>query len=137
MRLSTPRFEVFVTTIALILAFQAGPSMALGEDQPGDSRAPVVVNPKTIDDATLKQTAKAFVKVRQIVERANQDIGKATNDAEKQQIVKRAEYQKIAAVEAEGLQPQRYNQVIELAKADNAFERKFMSYVDKVKSSRS
>jgi hypothetical protein len=95
------------------------------------------VSPKTIDDATLKRTAKAFLKVRRIVEIAKRDIGKAANDAEKQQIVKRAEYQKIAAVEAEDLQPQQYNQVIELAKVDSDFERKFMSYVDGVKNSRS
>lgn len=143
MRFSTARFELFVTTLALILAFQASPSMALGQEgdggqsSGGNSAAPAVVSPKTIDDATLKRTAKAFLKVRQIVEVAKQDIGKATSDTEKQQIIKRAEYQKIAAVEAEDLQPQQYNQVIELAQTDSVFERKFMSYVDGVKNSRS
>ncbi len=141
MRFSTARFEVFATTLALILAFQVSPRIAFaqegdgGRSSGGDSAAPAVVSPKTIDDATLERTAKAFVKVRQIVEIEKQDIGKATTDAAKQQIAQRAESQKIAAVEAEGVHPQQYNQVIELAKVDSTFDRKFMSYVDKVKNS--
>ncbi len=69
--------------LALILAFHTSPSMALGQEgeggrrSGGDSAASAVASPKTIDDATLKRTAKAFLKVRQIIEIAKQDIGKA------------------------------------------------------------
>ena len=43
----------------------------------------------------------------------------------------------MAAVKAEGLQPQQYNQVIQLARVDKAFEQKFLSYVHKVQNSSS
>ena len=43
----------------------------------------------------------------------------------------------MAAVKAEGLQPQQYNQVIQLARVDKAFEQKFLSYVNDVKDSSS
>jgi hypothetical protein len=33
------------------------------------------------------------------------------------------------------LQPEQYNQVIQLAQSDNAFQQKFLSYIDKVKNS--
>jgi hypothetical protein len=39
------------------------------------------------------------------------------------------------AVKAEGLQPQQYNQVIQLAEVDRAFQRRFLSYVDKAETS--
>ena len=95
------------------------------------------VNPNTIDDATLKQTAKAYVKVRQIVQKAELDLNNTTDNAQQQQIAKQAESRKMAAVRAEGLQPQQYNQVIQLARVDKAFEQKFLSYVNAVKNSSS
>jgi hypothetical protein len=58
----------------------------------------------------VKQTAKAFVKVRQIVYEANRDISSTTDKARQQQIAKQAEAKKMSAVKAEGLQPQQYNQ---------------------------
>jgi hypothetical protein len=41
----------------------------------------------------------------------------------------------MAAVKSEGLQPQQYNQVIQLARADKSFEQKFLSYVNEVRNS--
>jgi Domain of unknown function (DUF4168) len=105
-----------------------------GPSNPGYSGASGV-NPNAIGDATVKQTAKAFVKVRQIVQEANRDISSTTDKAQQQQIAKQAEAKKMSAVKAEGLQPQQYNQVIQLARVDKAFEQKFLSYVNDVKGS--
>ena len=41
----------------------------------------------------------------------------------------------MAAVKAEGLQPQQYNQVIQLVQADKSVQQKFLSYVNEVKNS--
>ena len=71
------------------------------------------------------------------MDKANQDLQNTTDNAQQQQIAKQAELGKIAAVKAEGLQPQQYNQIIQLAQADKAFEQKFLSYVDEVKKSSS
>jgi hypothetical protein len=55
------------TTLGLTLTFVISSGVALGQEgnagqsNPGYSGASGAVNPDTIDDATLKQTAKAYV----------------------------------------------------------------------------
>jgi hypothetical protein len=83
----------------------------------------------------VKQTAKAYVKVRQIVQKAQQAISNSSDDAQKQQIAEQAESEKVTAVKAEGVQPQQFNQVMQLARVDKAFQQKFLSYVNEVKNS--
>ena len=142
MVLSTKPF-VYVAILGLTLTFLVSSGVAQGQEgnagqsNPGYSGAASASNPSTIDDATLKQTAKAYVKVQQIVQQANQDLNKTNDKAQQQEIANQAESRKMAAVKAEGLQPQQYNQVIQLARTDKAFEQKFLSYVDKVQNSSS
>jgi hypothetical protein len=50
------------------------------------------------------------------VREANQDLSKTNDNAQQQEIAKQAESRKMAAVKAEGLQPQQYNQVLQLAR---------------------
>jgi hypothetical protein len=108
-------FAVYAAILALTLTFLISSRVAMGQggaaagqSNPGYSGASGAVNPSRIDDATLKQTAKAFVKVRQIVREANQDLNKTNDNAQQLEIAKQAESRKMAAVKAEGLQPQQY-----------------------------
>jgi len=141
MKLSTKIFAISAAMLALPLAFLISSGMALGQagnsgqSDHSYSGAPSAVNPDTIDEGTLKQTAKAFVKIRQIVQTAQQAVNNTGDDAQKEQIAKQAESREMAAVKAEGLQPQQYNQVIQLAQVDKAFQQKFLSYVNKMKNS--
>jgi hypothetical protein len=135
-------FTVFCGMLGLTLTFLISTGLARGQDgnagqsRSGYSGAPNEVDTRTIDDTTLKQTAKAYVKVRQIVQNAQQDLNNSGDDTSKQQqIVKQAESEKIAVVQAEGLRPQQYNQVIQLARVDKSFQQRFFSYVDKEKRS--
>jgi hypothetical protein len=143
MMFSMNKFSLYGAVLGLTLTFLISSGVARGQggnggqSNPGYSGAPGAVNPNTINDATLKQTAKAYVKVRQIVQKAEQDLNNTTDNAQQQQIAKQAESRKMAAVKAEGLQPQQYNQVIQLARVDKAFEQKFLSYVNAVKNSSS
>jgi hypothetical protein len=140
---STKTSAVYATILGLTLTFLVSSGVALGQEGNAGQNNPVysgasgVVNPSTIDDATLKQTAKAYVKVHQIVQAANQDLNKTNDKAQQQQIANQAEARKMAAVKAEGLQPQQYNEVLQLARNDKAFEQKFLSYVNKVENSSS
>jgi len=118
--------------------------MALGQEgktnegSSGYSGTPSAVDPGSVNDATIRQTAKAYLQVRQIVQNAQQALNNSANDTVKQQqIVKQTESQKIAVVKAEGLQPEQYNHVIQLARADSNFRQKFLSYVDKESKSSS
>jgi hypothetical protein len=72
--------------------------------------------------------------VRKIVQTAQQALNNVDDDAQKQQIAEQAESKKLAAVKSEGLQPQQYNQVIQLARADKSFEQQFLSYVNEMNS---
>ena len=135
MMLAMKPFALYAAILGLTLTFLVSSGVALGQEgnagqsNPGYSGASGAVNPSRIDDATLQQTAKAYVKVHQIVREANQDINKTNDNAQQQKIAKKAESRKMAAVKAEGLQPQQYNEVIRLARTDKAFEQKFLSYV--------
>jgi hypothetical protein len=141
MRLSTNILTISVAMLAFSLTFLISPGVALaqagntGQSNPGYSGATGAVNSGTIDDATVKQSAKAYVKVRQIMQSSQQALSNTRDDAQKQQIAEQAESKKMAAVKSEGLQPQQYNQVIQLARADKSFEQKFLSYVNEVKNS--
>jgi hypothetical protein len=134
---------VYATILGLTLTFLVSSGVALGQEgnagqsNPAYSGASGSVNPSRIDDATLKQTAKAYIKVQQIVQEANQDLNKTNDKAQQQEIARQAESMKIAAVKAEGLRPQQYNEVLQLARTDRAFEQKFLSYVNKVQNSSS
>lgn len=141
MRYSHNTFAIYVATLALVLTFPIVSGVALGQEgntdqsNPAYSGAPTAANPKTIDDETLKQTAKAYVKVRQIVQNGERALKNTSDDDQKRQIVAQVESKKLAAVKAEGLQPQQYDQVIQLAQADKAVQQKFLSYVKEVKDS--
>jgi hypothetical protein len=143
MMFSANNFAVYAAFVVLSLTFLISSGVVLGQEgnagqsNPGYSGASGVVNPDTIDDTTVKQTAKAYVKVRQIVQTAEQAINNTTNSDQQRQIVKQAESRKMAVVKAEGLQPQQYNQVLQLARLDKTFEQRFLSYVNDVKNSSS
>jgi len=125
----------YAAMLALILTLLVSWGVALGQDgnaganNPGHSGA---FKPQTIDDATVKRTAKALVKVQRIVASAEQEINRANSDQQKQQIAAQAEADKTDAVKAEGLQPQQYNQVLVLARTDNGLRQKLLSYVSKL-----
>jgi len=134
--------NVGAAVAGFIVTFLILPGLSLGQDgnpdhNPAPSVAGVSANPGTINDATLKRTAKAYVKVRQIVDQANNDLGKTTDRAQQQHIATAAEAKKMAAVKSEGLQPLQYNQILQLARADKTFAQKFLPYVNDVKRSSS
>jgi hypothetical protein len=107
---------------ALSQAANAGPGNASSAGAPSAAG-------QQIDDATVQRTAAAYVKVQRIEQAGQQALAGASNDAQKRQIAGQIEATKLSAVEAEGVQPQQYNQVVRLALADKAFEQKFLSYV--------
>ena len=134
--------NVNAAILGLTLTFMLPSGVALGQDgsagqRPAYSGASSDVNSNKIDDATVKQTARAFVKVRQIVDEANQNLNNTTDKSQQQQIAIDAEAKKMAAVKAEGLQPQQYNRVLQLARVDKSVEQSFLSYVKDVKRSSS
>jgi len=80
-----------------------------------------------VDDATLQKAAKAYVKVKQIVHQSKQ-AESASSGAQPDQSA--AQSEKIAAVKNAGLDPQQYNQVIQMVQNDPGLQQKFASYVN-------
>jgi hypothetical protein len=136
------RIKAIFTTIVIIatlLVLAKAPALAqdttgtTNRSSPGYSGAPGTANPAAaaaVDDATLKRTARAYVKVQQISENERNALNGASGDASRQSLAQQAESKKIAAVKAEGLQPQQYNQVLALVQSDKSLAQRFLSYVD-------
>jgi hypothetical protein len=80
-----------------------------------------------VDDATLQKAAKAYVKVKQIVHQSKQ-AESASSGAQPDQSA--AQSEKIAAVKSAGLDPQQYNQVIQMVQNDPGLQQKFANYVN-------
>jgi Domain of unknown function (DUF4168) len=80
-----------------------------------------------VDDATLQKAAKAYVKVKQIVHQTKQ-AESASNGAQPDQSA--AQSEKIAAVKNAGLDPQQYDQVIQMVQNDPSLQQKFANYVN-------
>jgi len=133
---SNYRSAVYGVMLALTLTLLISLSSALGQE--GSTGHPnskdIGVPGATVDDATLKETARAYVKVREIVDTGQQAIDGTNDNAEKKHIAEQVESRKLAAVKSEGLQPQQYNQVLYLVKADKRLQQKFLSYANQVKN---
>jgi len=102
----------------------AGPNAAgySAESPPATSPA--------IDDATLKQAAQTFAKVKQITQREKTAVNDSQNEAAKQKIVQQAQAEKVSVVKAAGMEPQRYDQILQTVQADSNLQQKFFSFVD-------
>ena len=73
-----------------------------------------------VDDATLQKAAKAYVKVKQIVHQ-NKQSGQPDQSS--------AQADKLNAVKNEGLDPQQYNQILQMVQNDPQLQQKFAGYV--------
>jgi hypothetical protein len=74
-----------------------------------------------VDDATLQKAAKAYVKVKQIVHQSKQSGVQADQSS--------AQADKMNAVKNEGLDPQQYNQILQMVQNDPQLQQKFAGYV--------
>jgi Domain of unknown function (DUF4168) len=75
-----------------------------------------------VDDATLQKAAKAYVKVKQIVHQDKQASGETAQPA--------TQSDKLNAVRDQGLDPQQYNQIIQMVQNDPQLQQKFANYVN-------
>ncbi|HUA35696.1 MAG TPA: DUF4168 domain-containing protein [Candidatus Binataceae bacterium] len=121
--------KLFATTcagsLAIMLAVPAEFSFAQDNstsNAPAASAAPMQSG--SVDDVTLQKAAKAYVQVKKITHNE-----KTTNDTSANKVAQ-AEADKLQAVRSQGLEPDQYNQVIQLVEADTNLQQKFMNYVN-------
>src|SRR6267378_1910761 len=96
-------------------------SSSMGDSGSSASSAAQSAQP---DDATLQKAAKAYVKVKQIVHQEKQ----ASPSSSGAQPQASDQSEKIAVVKNEGLDPQQYNQVIQMVQNDPQLQQKFATY---------
>jgi Domain of unknown function (DUF4168) len=125
---------IMSTSLVLSIFGFSGVNGQVNAQSPSYSGASESSNAKKIDDATLKRTAAAYVKVRDIALKTQQAVGSTSDESAKQQMMQKAEAEKIAAVKSEGIEPQQYNQVILAVRSNNGLQQKFLSYVQQVQS---
>jgi hypothetical protein len=122
--------KVFASSaLALFIAFPISGVLAQESGAPADS-APSASAPAQSgqpDDATLQKAAKAYVKVKQIVHQTKQT---EAADSAAQPAPASADSEKLAAVKNEGLDPQQYNQIIQMVQNDPGLQQKFAGYVN-------
>jgi hypothetical protein len=97
-------------------ASSASGSMGESNSMGAQSSAPA----SQVDDATLQKAAKAYVKVKQIVHQSKQS-GQADQTS--------SQMDKLNAVKNEGLDPQQYNQILQMVQNDPQLQQKFAGYV--------
>jgi len=117
------------SALALFVASPVSSVFAESSTSMGDSgasaSAPAQGAPVNLDDATLQKAAKAYVKVKQIVHQEKQ-----VNPSSAQAPQASDQSEKIAAVKNEGLDPEQYNEVIQIVQNDPQLQQKFANYVN-------
>lgn len=83
-----------------------------------------------VDDTTLQHVAHAYVAVRHITNDTQERLARTQDNSERQQISSQAEAQKLSIVKQEGIDPQRYNKVLQMVQNDPDLQQKFLSYVN-------
>ena len=98
-------------------------SSASSASSMGASSAAAPAQSGQVDDATLQKAAKAYVKVKEIVHQSKQ-----ANSGEASQPANQSD--KLNAVRDQGLDPQQYNQIIQMVQNDPQLQQKFATYVN-------
>ena len=111
--------------LTAMIAFPISSAFAQSSSPMGDngSSAAAPAQSGHVDDATLQKAAKAYVKVKQIV---HQD--KQANSGANAQPATQSD--KLNAVRDQGLDPQQYNQIIQMVQNDPQLQQKFATYVN-------
>ncbi len=111
--------------LTALIAFPISSAFAQSSSPMGDngSSAAAPAQSGQVDDATLQKAAKAYVKVKQIV---HQD--KQANSGANAQPATQSD--KLNAVRDQGLDPQQYNQIIQMVQNDPQLQQKFATYVN-------
>jgi hypothetical protein len=113
------------SALTALIAFPISSAFAQSSSPMGDNGSSVAAPAQSgqVDDATLQKAAKAYVKVKQIVHQSKQ----ANSGANAQPAT---QSDKLNAVRDQGLDPQQYNQIIQMVQNDPQLQQKFANYVN-------
>jgi hypothetical protein len=123
----------YIVGLGAAFALVVLPGVASSQSaNPGASSAAAASNAgdQNVDDTTLQHVAHAYVAVRHITNDTQERLARTQDNSERQQIASQAEAQKLSVVKQEGIDPQRYNKVLQMVQNDPDLQQKFLSYVN-------
>jgi hypothetical protein len=132
------RTAIAATILGLAMGLPSLGNSAMNQNSGSDSsytQASSAANSGSVDDATLKRTAAAYVKLRDISIKAEQAINRTDDTARKQQLMAESDSAKVEAMEDEGMEPQQYNNIISLLSDNSGLQQKCQSYVKQLRRS--
>ena len=127
------RVSAYIVGLGAAFALVVLPGVARSQStSPGASSGAAAssAGDQGIDDATLQHVAHAYVAVRHITNDTRERLARTQDNSERQQIASQAEAQKLSVVKQEGIDPQQYNQVLQIVQKDPDLQQKFLSYVN-------
>ena len=127
------RVSAYIVGLGAAFALVVLPGVGRSQSaNPGASRGVAAgsASDQKVDDATLQHVAHAYVAVRHITNDTRERLARTQDNSERQQISSQAEAQKLSVVKQEGIDPQRYNKVLQMVQNDQDLQQKFMSYVN-------
>ncbi|WP_291322382.1 DUF4168 domain-containing protein [Desulfonatronospira sp.] len=83
-----------------------------------------------VSDAELDKVADAYEAVTQVRERFQQELGEVSDPERAQELQQQAGEEMVEAVEAQGLDVQTYNQVMEAAQVDEELRNKLLERLE-------
>ncbi|HEY2487324.1 MAG TPA: DUF4168 domain-containing protein [Candidatus Binataceae bacterium] len=127
------RVTAYIVGLGAAFALVVLPGVARSQSaNPGASSAAAASSAggQNVDDTTLQHVAHAYVAVRHITNDTQERLARTQDNSERQQIASQAEAQKLSIVKQEGIDPQRYNKVLQMVQNDPDLQQKFLSYVN-------
>ncbi len=83
-----------------------------------------------VSDAELDQVADAYKAVTEVREKFQQELGEVSDPEQAQQLQEQAGEEMVEAVEAQGLDVQTYNQVMEAAQVDEELRNQLLERLE-------
>jgi len=83
-----------------------------------------------VSDAELDQVADAYQAVTEVRERFQQELGEVSDPEKAQELQQQAGEEMVEAVEAQGLDVQTYNQVMEAAQVDEELRNQLLERLE-------
>ncbi len=119
------RTGAFLSAVALSFA---GTGMAIAQQPAPPASQPQSIAP--VQDSEIAKFAAALESVREALRQADTKIQSASDPDERAQLERQAQEDLLAAVTSEGLTPDRYNQIAQLAQSDPSIMEKVQAELE-------
>ncbi|WP_300378159.1 DUF4168 domain-containing protein [Henriciella sp.] len=122
------------TVAAIAAATLAGGGAAIAQQQSQAPAAPQQAQPQAqiepVTEAEIDQFVAANNEVSTIAQSANAELQAAEDKAAAQKVQAEAQKEMMAAIQDEGLTPQRFTEIVQLARADEELANKLRSKME-------